>query len=63
VSAHNHRLGLARDWQRLLPGLAVVTTPGNHESYLRDMPDASAAALAECIAALESQLPTREATP
>ena len=63
VSAHNQRLGLPRDWKRLLPGLTVLTAPGNHDTYLRDTPAAAAAGLAACIAALESAPSIKDARP
>jgi thioesterase domain-containing protein len=63
VSARNRQLGLPRDWQRLLPGLAVVTAPGTHESYLRDAPATAAARLQTCIAALDHRAPSQDPRP
>jgi amino acid adenylation domain-containing protein len=52
VTERNLSSGLAGDWQRLLPGLQVVTVPGDHESYLRDTPEATAQGFMTCLAAL-----------
>lgn len=52
VTERNLSSGLASDWQRLLPGLQVVTVPGDHEGYLRDTPEATAQGFMTCLAAL-----------
>lgn len=50
VSASNHRLGLVDPWKALaVGGLSVRTVPGNHDSYLRDTPEVTAAILEECM--------------
>lgn len=54
VTEQNQRLGLTTDWLPLLPGLTVVTTPGDHESYLRETPEATAPRFLTCLARLES---------
>jgi acetoacetyl-CoA synthetase len=47
VTARNHSLGLARDWQRVARGgLEVRVVPGNHETYIRDTAAQTARALA-----------------
>ena len=46
VTARNHSLGLARDWEGIARGgLEVRVVPGNHETYIRDTADETARAL------------------
>ena len=43
ISSGNDQKGLCRDWRRLSKGgLVVHTVPGDHESYIRDTPEATA---------------------
>ncbi len=52
LSQANQQAGLARDWQALLGGrLRCWVAPGDHESYLRDTPQATAQVLSACLAA------------
>jgi amino acid adenylation domain-containing protein len=48
-SAGNYRRGLAKNWRRLAGGgLTVHLAPGDHESYIRDTPEATAELLRTC---------------
>ncbi len=57
VSADNDRRGLAEGWRRLAGGgLAVHRVPGDHDSYIRGTPEATAERLQAC---LDEALPER----
>jgi aspartate racemase len=57
ISASNHALGLARDWERVARGgLEVRVVPGSHETYIRDT-------AAQTARALQGWLPVREGGP
>jgi thioesterase domain-containing protein/acyl carrier protein len=50
VSADNDRQGLADGWRRLAGGgLAVHRVPGDHDTYIRDTPEATAERLQACL--------------
>ena len=50
VSANNDRDGISADWRRLAGGgLALHQAPGNHDSYIREHPAATAAVLRGCL--------------
>ncbi|MBL0142932.1 MAG: amino acid adenylation domain-containing protein [Betaproteobacteria bacterium] len=50
VSSANHRQGLAEGWRRFAAGgLAVHSIPGDHDSYIRDTPEATARLMQACL--------------
>ncbi|MDP3135848.1 MAG: amino acid adenylation domain-containing protein [Burkholderiaceae bacterium] len=53
LTRRNRRLGMQHDWQRLLPELQLRDVPGNHQSYLRDFPEAVAREFTASVVAMQ----------